>query len=227
MRPCKRLAVRSTFGAPYTLHGTDLSFAGSVFPIPSIRSSILLKPRLYRVRFALTPLLARRFAITECTLFEPKFIIRQLENGDWLMPLPAPRPRVAETAKDRSVATGRGASFRAELQRFQLRSGNAVFLNAKNRAIVTLERVNISGQIASDHTVAGIFEVGRTDLFNSLKPRKVGGSFTWDGRVLDLPDIQGSLAGGKLAGKYRVETQRAARVLSRHAAHRRSLAQAR
>ncbi len=194
--------IRSTVYTPW--HG--LVLRGISIPDPIDPKLNFVEAAALRVRFALTPLLARRFAITECTLFEPKFIIRQLENGDWLMPLPAPRSRVAETAKDRSVATGRGASFRAELQRFQLRSGNAVFLNAKNRAIVTLERVNISGQIASDNAVAGIFEVGRTDLFNSLKPRKVGGSFTWDGRVLDLPDIQGSLAGGKLAGKYRVET---------------------
>ena len=193
--------IRSTVYTPW--HG--LVLRGISIPDPIDPKLNFVEAEALRVRFALTPLLHRRFAITECTLFEPKFLVRQLENGDWLMPLP-PRPKVAENAKEPSAATGRGASFRAELQRFQLRSGNAVFLNAKNRAIVTLERVNISGQIASDHTVAGIFEVGRTDLFNSLKPRKVGGSFTWDGRVLDLPDIQGSLAGGKLAGNYRVES---------------------
>jgi hypothetical protein len=50
----------------------------------------------------------------------------------------------------------------------------------------------------------GIFEVGKADFFNSLKPRKIGGPFTWDGKVLDFPAIQGSLAGGKLNGNYRI-----------------------
>jgi hypothetical protein len=45
----------------------------------------------------------------------------------------------------------------------------------------------------------GIFEVGKADFFNSLKPRKIGGPFTWDGKVLDFPDIQGSLAENSMA----------------------------
>src|SRR5258708_391176 len=91
-------------------------------------------------------------------------------------------------------------AVKAELQQFRLRSGNIVFLKAKNRAIVTLDRADISGQIASNQSATGIFEVGKADFFNSLKPRKIGGPFTWDGNVLDFPDIQGSLAGGKLNG---------------------------
>ena len=69
-----------------------------------------------------------------------------------------------------------------------------------------MDRADISGQIASDHSATGIFEVGKADFFNSLKPRKIGGPFTWDGKVLDFPDIQGSLAGGKFNGNYRIES---------------------
>jgi hypothetical protein len=159
-----------------------------------------------RVRFALAPLLNRRFVITECTLFGPKLIVRQLENGDWLIPMRPARTQVPDALSEPSLSTTKEASFKAELQHFRLRSGNIVFLNAKNRAIVTLDRTDISGQIALDRSAAGIFEIGKADLFNSLKPRKIGGPFAWDGRVLDLPDIQGSLAGGKLIGKYRVES---------------------
>jgi hypothetical protein len=196
------LKIQSTVYTPWS----GLVLRGISIPDPTNASLNFVEAAALRIRFALTPLLNRRFAITECTLFEPKFTIRQLENGDWLMPLPAGRAQAAEAPKDPSSATAKGGSFRAELQRFHLRSGNVVFLNAKNRAIVSLDRVNIGGQIALDRSVAGIFEIGRTDFFNSLKPRKIGGTFTWDGRALDLPDIEGSLAGGKLMGKYRVES---------------------
>jgi hypothetical protein len=159
-----------------------------------------------RVRFSLVPLLKNRFVITECTLFEPKLIVRQLENGDWLVPLPSARAQAPEGSKEDSPSTAKGFSFKAELQQFRLRSVNIVFLNAKNRVIATLDRADISGQIASNQSVTGIFEVGTADFFNSLKPRKIGGPFTWDGKVLDFPNIQGSLAGGRLNGNYRIES---------------------
>ena len=174
-------------------------------PDPTNANLNIVEATALRVRFSLAPLLNRRFVITECTLFEPKLIVRQLENGDWLIPMPV-RRQVPEVSSEPSLSTGKGAAFKAELQHFWLRGGNVVFLNAKNRAILTLDRTEISGQIALDKSAAGIFEIGKADFFSSLKPRKIGGSFSWDGKVLDLPDIQGSLAGGKLNAKYRVES---------------------
>jgi AsmA-like C-terminal region len=194
--------IQSTVYTPWN----GLVLRGISIPDPSDANLNFVEAAALRIRFAHVSLLRGRFAITECTLFEPKFLIRQLENGDWLMPLPAPEPEVPAAPKETSPAKMKGPSFRAELQRFRLRSGSIVFVNAKSRAIVALEKVNISGQIVSPSQVAGIFEIGKTDLFNSLKPRKIGGTYTWDGRVLEMPDIEGSLAGGKLFAKYRVES---------------------
>ncbi len=194
--------IRSSMYTPWS----GLVLRGISVPDPTNANLNVAEAVALRIRFSLFPLLNRRFVITECTLFEPKLIVRQLENGDWIIPLPQYRTQVAEAAREPSLATGKGATFKAELQNFRLRGGNVVFLNAKNRAIVTLERTDISGQITLDGSAAGIFEIGRADLFSSLKPRKIGGPFTWNGKVLDLSEIQGSLAGGKLIGKYRVES---------------------
>jgi len=194
--------IRSTMYTPWS----GLVIRGISIPDPTNANLNFVEAEALRIRFSLAPLRNRRFVITECTLFQPKLIVRQLENGDWVIPLIPARTQVAEALKEPSLSTSKGASFKAELQNFRLRGGNIVFLNAKNRAIVTLERTDISGQIALDRSATGIFEIGRADFFNSLKPRKIGGPFTWDGRALDLPDIQGSLAGGKLTGKYHVET---------------------
>jgi hypothetical protein len=111
-----------------------------------------------------------------------------------------------EAPKEPAATATKGISFKAELQNARLRGGSIVFLNAKNRAIVTLEKTDISAKVAPDRSATGMFEIGRSDFFGSLKPRKVGGAFTWDGKTLDLPNIEGTLAGGKLGGKYRVET---------------------
>jgi hypothetical protein len=191
--------IRSTMYAPWS----GLVLRGISVADPTNANLNIVEA--LRVRFSFAPLLKNRFVITECTLFEPKLIVRQLENGDWLIPLAPARAQAPEAWKEASPSTAKGSSFKAELQQFRLRSGKVVFLNAKNRAIVTLDRANISSQIASNHSATGIFEVGKADFFNSLKPRKIGGPFTWDGKVLDFPDIQGSLAGGKLNGNYRIE----------------------
>jgi hypothetical protein len=194
--------IRSTVYTPWS----GLVLRGISVPDPANANLNSAEAKALRVRFALAPLLDRRFAITECTLFEPKLIVRQLENGDWVVPMSPAGTQGPAASNVSSLSSARGASFKAELQHFRLRGGNVVFLNAKNRAIVTLDRTDISGQIALDRSVAGIFEVGKAHLFDSFKPRKIRGPFTWDGKMLDLPDIQGSLAGGKLVGKYRVES---------------------
>jgi hypothetical protein len=196
------LKIRSTVYTPWS----GFVLRGISVPDPTNANLNAAEATALRVRFALAPLLNRRFVVTECTLFEPKLIVRQLENGDWLIPMLPARTQVPEASSEHSLSTAKGASFKAELQHFRLRGGNVVFLNAKNRAIVTLDRTDVSGQIALDRSATGIFEVGKADFFNSLKPRKIGGPFTWDSKVLDLPDIQGSLAGGTLIGKYRVES---------------------
>ena len=192
--------IRSTMYTPWT----GLVLRGVSVADPTNANLNIVEATALRVRFSFAPLLKNRFVITECTLFEPKLIVRQLENGDWFVPLPSARTQAPEGSKEASPSTAKGSFFKTELQQFRLRSGNIVFLNAKNRAIATLDRAHISGQIASDQSVMGIFEVGKADFFNSLKPRKIGGPFTWDGKVLDFPDIQGSLAGGKLNGNYRI-----------------------
>ena len=145
--------IQSTVYTPWS----GLVIRGISVPDPTNANLNIVEAAALRIRFALTPLLSRRFVVTECTLFGPKLVVRQLENGDWLIPLPAPRAQAPEVPKEPSLATARGLSFKAELQRFRLRGGNVVFLNAKNRVIVTLDRVDISGQIALGPLSGGDF----------------------------------------------------------------------
>lgn len=194
--------IRSSMYLPWS----GLVIRGITIPDPANPNTNFVEAEALRIRFSLRPLMEGRFVITECTLFQPRVIIRQLENGDWVLPLGAKRAEVVEAPKEPAATATKGISFKAELQNARLRGGSIVFLNAKNRAIVTLEKTDISAKVAPDRSATGTFEIGRSDFFGSLKPRKVGGAFTWDGKTLDLPDIEGSLAGGKLAGKYRVET---------------------
>jgi type II secretion system protein N len=194
--------IRSSMYLPWS----GFVIRGITVPDPTNANINFAEAEALRIRFALRPLMEGRFVITECTVFQPKLVVRQLENGEWLIPLGRERAEVAEVPKEAPTTT-KGVSFRTELQNVRLRGGSIVFLNAKNRAIVSLEKTNISARIAPDHSAAGTFEIGRSDFFGSLKPRKIGGPFTWDGKNLDVPEIQGSLAGGKLTGKYHMQTR--------------------
>jgi type II secretion system protein N len=194
--------IRSTMYMPWS----GLVIRGITVPDPRNASVNFIEAEALRIRFAFRPLTEGRFVITECTLFKPKLVVRQQENGEWVIPLGRGRVEVAEAPKESPTAPGKAVSFKTELQNVRLRGGSIVFLNSKNRAIVTLERTNISARVAPGRSAAGTFEIGRSDFFSSLKPRKIGGPFSWDGKSLDFPDIQGSLAGGKLNAKYRLET---------------------
>jgi hypothetical protein len=195
--------IRSSMYLPWS----GFVIRGITVPDPTNANINFAEAEALRIRFALRPLAEGRFVITECTVFQPKLVVRQLENGEWVIPLGRERVEATEVPKEAPTTPGKGASFRTELQNIRLRGGSIVFLNAKNRAIVSLDKTNISANIAPDRSAAGTFEIGRSDFFGSLKPRKIGGPFTWDGNNLDIPEIQGLLAGGKLTGKYHMQTR--------------------
>ena len=174
-------------------------------PDPYLANLNIVEANALRVRFAFGPLFQRRFVVTECTLFEPRLIVRQLENGDWLVPAPPTRtPEIPLPPGQAAPVPARAATFKAEIRKFHLRGGNLVFLNAKHREVLKLEKTNIEARISDNQSATGSFTIGRMEVSQALKPRKVGGPFTWDGRVLDAPAIEGMLAGGALSGRYRL-----------------------
>ncbi|HEY5744161.1 MAG TPA: AsmA-like C-terminal region-containing protein, partial [Terrimicrobiaceae bacterium] len=194
--------IQSTMYTPWS----GLVIRGISVPDPENANLNSVEAEALRVRVSFRELTSGRIVITECTLFQPKVIVRQLANGDWVLPLHPERPQVQPAPREPSLPAPKGFSFKTELHNVRLRGGSIIFLNAKNRAIVTLEKTDLSAQIAPDHSATGVFEIGRADFFGSIKPRKIGGPFTWKGKVLDMPEVLGSLAGGKITGKYHIAT---------------------
>ena len=90
--------IRSTMYTPWS----GLVLRGISVADPTNANLNIVEATALRVRFSLVPLLNNCFVITECTLFEPKLIVRQLENGDWLIPLPAARAQAREASKEAS-----------------------------------------------------------------------------------------------------------------------------
>ncbi len=199
----KELGAEVKIGSTaYTPWG-GLVLRGVTVPEPEKPERNVLEAIAIRVRFRLGPLLQQRFVVHECAIFEPKFVVHQSENGDWIIPLfakrPAPTPTTVEAPQPPKA---KGPSFRAAIERVRLGSGSISFIDAKGRSILLLEKVAIDARVAEDMAAEGTFEVGRLTLSGSLKPRKLSGPFTWNVRDLDAPDIRGTLAGGDIRGSY-------------------------
>ncbi|MBN8709156.1 MAG: hypothetical protein BGO12_17960 [Verrucomicrobia bacterium 61-8] len=193
--------IRSTSYTPWS----GLVLRNIEVPDPISPSMNILEAKALRIRFSFLPLFNKRFVIYDCSLYEPTLIVRQLANGDWMAPLPAkikevePAPVVPGAPTAPRVV---GAAFKCQVERLRLIGGTVAFLDAKNRTVLMLESVDIDANISDNVAAAGVFDIGETDISGYLHPRKVGGPFTWDGEVLDLPQIKGALAGGEITGSY-------------------------
>ncbi len=205
-----RSAAERALGAEVRNKGTTYTPWGGLnlhelsIPDPTAPERNIVEAKGLRVRFPLIPLLSQRFVVRECVLIEPKVYARQAADGNWILPLPARRPEAVEVPSTPSGPVVKGPSFRAELQRFRLAEGSVVFIDAKSRPVLTLEKVDVDALVAPDMTVEGTFYVARMEVAGALKPKKIGGPFTWDGQVLNLPGVVGTLAGGNLTADFRV-----------------------
>ncbi|HRJ70955.1 MAG TPA: AsmA-like C-terminal region-containing protein [Terrimicrobiaceae bacterium] len=200
------LKIGSTIYTPWD----GLVLRGLRIADPSVSGEAIVEAAALRIRFAMFPLFQRRFVVKELALFEPKLIVRQMENGEWLVPIPPARtPYIAippaGTAEVPPVPSARPASFKAELQRFRIGGGTILFLDAKNRPVLKLEKSNIDTRISSGLSATGTYRIGEMDFASALHPRKIEGTFVWNGATLELPDISGDLAGGEISGSFRLE----------------------
>lgn len=213
-----KTAASRSLGAEITVGSTSYTpWNGLVLrdiklPDPYLPNHMMLEAAALRLRFAVFPLFTQRFVVTECILFEPKLTARQMENGEWLIPLPPARTEeiAVQPQSNEGNASApsaiKGPSFKAELQYFRLGSATLNFVDAKGRLVLFAERCDIEAHIDKNLNAYGSFLVNRMEISGSLKPRHIKGPFSWSNKVLDLPEIKAQLANGDILGKCRVET---------------------
>ncbi len=207
-----RTAVERSLGTEIKIRNTSytpwggLSLRGLSIPDPTAPERNIVEASGVRVRFLLWPLLQQRFIVREALLIEPTLIVRQAADGNWILPLPSRRPKDVEVPGAPAGPSIKGPSFRGEVDGIRLTEGTVVFIDAKSRPVLSLEKVDIDAKVLDGRKAEGTFYVARMEVSGSLKPNKIGGPFTWDGTVLDFPDIKGMLAGGNLTASYRLDT---------------------
>jgi uncharacterized protein involved in outer membrane biogenesis len=206
-----RAAAERSLGSEVRIGSTSytpwggLSLRELSVPDPTQPQRNIVEARGLRLRFPLLPLLSQRFVVRDCVLIEPTLLVRQDAEGNWLLPLPGRKPKAPEVAPETGAPRIKGPAFRTEVEKLRLAEGAIAFIDAKGRRVLTLDKADINAVLQPDGTAEGTFYVARVDLSGSLKPKKIGGPFRWDGKVLDLPAIKGVLAGGDLQATFRLD----------------------
>ncbi len=206
-----REVATASLGAPVNVGGSLYTpWGGFVIrsisvPNPNKPKENLLEADSLRIRFSLFSLLGGQFLIKQVVLANPIMISRQDAEGNWMILVPPPpKQEIPVTIPDKKAPSGK--SFKVTLENIRIQGARAVFIDARGKTIMRFEKADFEAKIQDHKTCAGVFDIGNMDIVDALKPRRIGGPFTWDGRVLDMPEITGSLAGGKLLGKYHLET---------------------
>ena len=213
-----RQAVASGLGAPIQIRSTSytpwggLVIGGIEVPDPEKKDLNILEAEALRVRFGFFPLFQGRLLVKQVTLRNPTVVARQRPDRSWVVLVPPPPvseiplPLPDEDAKPAGAPGVPRRSIKVEVDEIRVENATISFSDRKGRPVVRAENGTFIARVAGDKTSAGTFEIGRLQIGTGLRPRSIGGPFKWDGKVLSLPSITGTLAGGEILGSYRLET---------------------
>ncbi len=207
-----QVAATSALGAPiktgssiYTPWGGFVINSISV-PNPTKADENLLEADSLRIQFALLPLLKGKMLIRQVVLANPFLRATQDENHNWIVLVPPPpQQNIPITVPDGARGVG-GKSFQVTVESIRIQGAKAIFVDTKGRVVMRVEKSDFSAKIHDDKTSSGVFDIGNLEIAEVLKPRRIGGPFTWDGKTLDMPEIQGGLGGGKIRGHFQLLT---------------------
>jgi len=211
-------AAEQALGAPITLKTTyytpwgGIVLSGVAVPSPDGKKHNLLEISSLRLNVALFPLLQGRVIIKVVTLKDPVLIIRQRKEGTWvaLVP-PAPSPEIPiplDKSTEPTSATESPSprrSVKVEVKRIRIHGANAAIVDQMGRTQLRIENANLEADVFPDFTTSGTILIREVEVGTSLRIRKLGSPFTWDGKTLSMPEITGILAGGAITGDYKLE----------------------
>lgn len=209
-----RKAATSALGAPVDICGTyftpwgGLVVQGLGVPDPAVEGRRILEARHLRIHFALLPMLGGRLVLRNVELVQPVLIASQREDRSWVVVVPPPPDRriavpVEPTPRD---AGTKPASFQLEVENIGIREAKVLFVDRAGRTLLRAEKIEGEAKVLPDRKSFGQFRIGRLVLMDQLRIRKMSGPFSWDGQVLEMPRVEGSLSGGQIVASYRLET---------------------
>ena len=92
-----------------------------------------------------------------------------------------------------------------QVKKVRLTNGSAQFLDPKGAQVLSLNGIDLKGNLLPDLSVSGTFRVSKATVGGILYPHSVRGTFRWKQGQLILPDLKADWAGGQIEGSLERE----------------------
>lgn len=229
-----REAAAAAAGQPIAIQATHYTpWAGfSVCGISTARLEDSPLPPAFEAaslnfRFALLQLLRGRLVVKEVIVSQPAIIVmsppdrRREERGapadssagppPSAAPVTPAIPRPSEGGVEISIPlepAPAAPQATVEVRLVSVRDGRARFYDSRGGLALQLEGCDVFAEIVPGEGLRGRFVIAEAAVGRFAHPRKISGTFRWQGGVLTIPDIVGDWSGGKLAGAFLLEPRR-------------------
>lgn len=187
----------------------------------------------FQAQYRLLPLLEGKLEITEMSVENPKIVWAQTAEGKWKLPEPEQAKAVSaedanqklakETAKGdtaaaqsqekkpkeevQKVAAEKKSRFAVLVDRFDVKGGEVELFDAQNKHLAVFSDVNMTyTALAADH-VEGTATIGKVVYADGLTLENVTTPFKFESGAFNLPEIEATLAEGKLQAKYHTHNE--------------------
>lgn len=211
-------ALSKALRVPVTFTTTSVSMAGQLkivgITIPD-GDRKFLEASAFTAHYRLGALLRGRLEIYGMSVERPRIVWQQNDDGDWTVPrLPAePRQETGEKPKTKTSAPAAGGAgerrkgLEVVVEGFRIHDGSVELLDRKGRTKASFQGVNILYTTLVPEKMQGTVHIERLRWGEKLTFENVRTPFLYVGREISLPELQATLAGGTVAGKFALKTE--------------------
>jgi len=216
------LNIRSAIYTPWD----GICLRGLVMPDMENAGVNFLEASEFQIIFRLLPLLRREFVVSSVRLKEAVLTWRQNADGQWRVPrqpeeaIPAPAgtPVTARPAPTPTPALPRptleivGAVapepvITVRVDAMEVRRSRILFENRDGWPLLDADGITARADLTPEGNARGEALIPEAVLAGLIVARDLASDFTLEEGLLQLADIRGEIAGGKLAGRGQVATR--------------------
>jgi len=138
----------------------------------------------------------RRFEITRLTFKSPRFILRQQEDGDFVLPIAPPE----------SPSAMPSSPIGAHLRAFNLDNGDIKVLGKNGMPLFEALNFQAEGQRPpggnGNDTLSGVVNFSRLIGWGRIRANALQSPYSYENKVLKLSAVQGEFYGGRISGNW-------------------------
>jgi len=210
-------------GKPVSIQGTHYTpwsgFTVNGIMVPQLQATGAppeFEAESINFRFAFLQLLSGKLVVKEVLVNSPVLVAISLprENlaGRIASPVEATTiPPAAETPSQGGVEITAPplpqppSSSLMEVRRVKIRNGRSQIFDSKGGCLLDLNGIEAAVDILPGGKLAGEFLVAEASVGTSIHPRGITGTFSLLKGHLEIPDLQGNWAGGRITGDFKLD----------------------